>query len=94
MMLVSPTKARGLTLVLRFIAGDSTITSVKSSMGEFVSWAEAGALATVVVFAVSHPSTGGELFFPFFADRGCSDTGDALRLLCLRVMHEDSFSRL
>ena len=62
-------------------------------MIEVVSCIGAGALATVEVLDLLRPCSwgGGELRFPLFADRGCSDTGDALRFLCLEVIHETSF---
>ena len=91
MMLVSSGMVRRLALLSRFIAGDSTVTSVNSSMIEVVSCIGAGALATVEVLALLRPCSWGEFRFPLFADRGCSDTGDALRFLCLEVIHETSF---
>lgn len=37
------------------------------------------------------PCSWGELRFPLFADRGCSEIGDALRFLFLEVTHETNF---
>jgi len=59
-------------------------------MIELVSCIGAGALETVEVLALLRPCSWGELRFPLFADRG-SDAGDALRFLCLEVIHETSF---
>ena len=91
MMLVSSRMVRDLALLSRFVGGDSTITSVNSSMMEVVSCMGAGVLATVEVLDLLRPCSRGELPSPLFADRGCSDTGDALRFLFLEVMHETSF---
>ena len=89
MMLVSSRMVRRLALVSRFMAGDSTTTSVNSSMIEVVSCIGAGVLATVEVLDILRPCRRGELRFPFFADRGCSDT-DALRFPFLEMIHETS----
>ena len=60
-------------------------------MTEVVSCIGTGALAIVEVSDLLLPCSWGELRFPLFADRGCSDTGDALRFLCLEVLRETSF---
>jgi len=79
--------ARGLPLLTRFVAGVSAITSVNSSMTDDTPWMEVGVEANVEVLVVLCPSpeTAVELLgrFPFFSDRGCSEPGDALRLVGL-----------
>jgi copper oxidase (laccase) domain-containing protein len=59
-MLVSSGGARGSTLLARFVAGVSAITSVNSSITEVSSWMEAGVGETVEALASSNPATGME----------------------------------
>ncbi len=79
-----------MTLLTRFVAGVSAITSLNSSMTDVTSIMEAGVGTSVEALAVvrSLPEMVFELWgcFPFFSDRGCSDPGDALRLLDLYMI--------
>ena len=60
-ILVSSGGAGGLTLLTRFVAGVSAITSVNSSMTEVSSRIEADVGVTVEALAVSSTATGTEL---------------------------------